>query len=611
MLDPSSWTITTGDIIPSPASLPQLPEMPPEIILPVYIRPVPKQMHGDDVAYLRKKGAFDIPEPILLNELLRLYIQWVHPFLPIIDIPDFLDTTDKNDPGDQVSLMLFQAVICAAATFIEMRHLAGYPYQNRRAARKAFFDKVKVLYDSEYEDDRVTIVQTTLLMSYFYERSNQPKDIWHWSGIAIATALSVGMNGEPHHGSTSLQQRRLWKRIWHSCIMRDRLISAGMRRTMRIREGHCHLPTLRVEDFEACNSISKFHNMIGSVYEYSSTPSILVKLCIALTDLCRVIADSHNVQYSEPTQMVGGSQDATAKLLPRNPPPPPDDFDRCDRDLQKWYEELPVELRHHFGDESEGMECEVDRVVYLHRALLMGIYLATKSTLHRPRCMPGMKSTAETWDDSKEKAHDAAGKICDIYGDLFAKNLMAFVPNTGVAMLLPACIVLLTDIQSAKSPTHGSSKRRLETGANALERLREMYASSDFAVGVLQEAVRKIAPQIASSQPTIRGALETEAKQDPVQDVPVSSPIDEPGVAASMLVFSSTLAPNEKQLLHSWASEPPNVDLNSVMMGATSAHFLDPEDAFDNEPYLDHYDRLITTTPHLDWYELESLINFG
>lgn len=499
--------------------------------------------------------------------------------------------------------------MCAAITFVDMGHLTGHPYQNRRAARKAFFDRVKVLYDTEYEEDRITIVQTTLLMSYFYERSNQPKDVWHWSGIAIATAVSVGLNGEPHHRSTSLKQRRLWKRIWNSCIMRDRLISAGMRRTLRIREDQRHRPMLQVEDFEECNFTFEFESMIGTVFKDSSTTLILVKLCIALVELCQIIADSQNLQYSEPTRVAGGTQEATVKLLPRNPPPPPGEFDRCDRDLQAWYEALPVELRHHFVDEddSRGTDCEVDRVVFLHRAVLTGIYLATKSTLHRPRCMPAMTSTAETRDDSERKVHDAAEKICDIYGDLFVQNLMAFVPNTGVGMLLPACVVLLKDIQSTKSHTRDASKRRFRIGANALERLREIYASSDFAVGVLWEAVRKIAPQMVSPQSTTRETDMRKAAQEGYGEATRSA--NEPRLAASILLFSSTLAPNEKKLLHSWACEPPSDDLRSVMMGTTSAHFLESFD--DTEPYMGPADQLSATTPNLDWYEFEDWISFG
>jgi HSP20 family molecular chaperone IbpA len=45
-------------------------------------------------------------------------------------------------------------------------------------------------------------------------------------------------------------KKKLWKRIWWSCFMRDRLVALGMRRPTRIKAEDYDVPMLREEDFE-------------------------------------------------------------------------------------------------------------------------------------------------------------------------------------------------------------------------------------------------------------------------------------------------------------------------------------------------------------------------
>jgi hypothetical protein len=115
--------------------------------LPPFIKPLPSKIGPDEVAYLEKKGALTLPKPTLRSEMLRAYVEFVHPYMPLLDLHDFLAVIDRPDGSlGRVSLILFQAVMFAGSAFVDMHHLRTAGYVTRKEARKDFFTKTRVSY---------------------------------------------------------------------------------------------------------------------------------------------------------------------------------------------------------------------------------------------------------------------------------------------------------------------------------------------------------------------------------------------------------------------------------------------------------------------------------
>jgi hypothetical protein len=77
--------------------------------------------------------------------MLRAYVEFVHPYMPLLDLHDFLSMVDRRDGSKgQVSLILFQAVMFAGSAFVDMEHLRTAGYHTRKEARKDFFQKTRV-----------------------------------------------------------------------------------------------------------------------------------------------------------------------------------------------------------------------------------------------------------------------------------------------------------------------------------------------------------------------------------------------------------------------------------------------------------------------------------
>ena len=128
--------------------------------LPNYIHGLPPAISADDVEYSQKKGVLDVPEIGLRNQLLRSYVQYVHPYMPSIDLQEFLRPIELDDGSERIRLLLFLAVMFAATAYVEMPLLKMEAYDDRKSARKAFFQKVKVRFH-----ERITVYGRSLASS--------------------------------------------------------------------------------------------------------------------------------------------------------------------------------------------------------------------------------------------------------------------------------------------------------------------------------------------------------------------------------------------------------------------------------------------------------------
>jgi len=112
--------------------------------LPPYLKPLPARIAGDEVIYLSKKGALTIPPTPLRNALLQSFIEYIHPFMPIIDIQDLVESIDRTDGANQISLLVFQAIMFSGVASVDIKRLKAAGYSNRREARREFFQKTRV-----------------------------------------------------------------------------------------------------------------------------------------------------------------------------------------------------------------------------------------------------------------------------------------------------------------------------------------------------------------------------------------------------------------------------------------------------------------------------------
>lgn len=155
------------------------------------------ELDNVEIDILHQRGAFLLPPRALCDELVDAYFQWIAPVVPVINRSKFMRRyrDSKNPP----SLLLLQAILLAGSRVCSNPQLMDANGSTTPAAM-TFYKRAKALYDANYEDDRVTIVQALILLA------------WWWEGPEGMLKVSIISASSHVPGTTN---RAL--RILHSC----------------------------------------------------------------------------------------------------------------------------------------------------------------------------------------------------------------------------------------------------------------------------------------------------------------------------------------------------------------------------------------------------------
>ena len=154
------------------------------------------ELDNIEIEILHQRGAFLLPPRALCDELVDAYFQWVAPVVPVVNRNSFmLRYRDSKNPP---SLLLLQAILLAGSRVCTNTQLMDANGSTTPAA-VTFYRRAKALYDANYEDDRVTIVQALVLMG------------WYWEGPegGLINMPDPSFNLTDHHDRRCHQERLL------------------------------------------------------------------------------------------------------------------------------------------------------------------------------------------------------------------------------------------------------------------------------------------------------------------------------------------------------------------------------------------------------------------
>ena len=113
--------------------------------LPDNVKPLPLKIDPEESEFLYNKDALSLPSAELRNEILRSYTEFVDPFMPVLDLREFLQIVEHEDGScGKMSLQLFHAVMFAGSAFVDLSHLRKAGFSTRRGARKSFQQRARV-----------------------------------------------------------------------------------------------------------------------------------------------------------------------------------------------------------------------------------------------------------------------------------------------------------------------------------------------------------------------------------------------------------------------------------------------------------------------------------
>jgi hypothetical protein len=337
-----------------------------------------------ELEILRSLGALSFPPRGLCDELVHAYFKWVAPIVPVINRDSFLKRyRDQNNPP---SILLLQTILLAGSRVCSTPSLMdsnGSPIP----AATLFYQRAKALYDADYEEDRVTIVQALILMGWHWEDPGKvTKDVFYWNGVATTIAQGCGMHRSTRDSKLSLVDKRLWTRIWWTLVTRDRSVAVAVGRPTHINLAHSDVEMICEDDF---------------IDEDGWSPSpVQVQFFLQYVKLSEIMDLVLFQNYSISPQ----AQQHNAMALAQ-----------CDLLLAEWLQNCPTELR---WDQSR---------YNFWSAYLNCIYHTTSCLLHRAYLPPPSKPPASAYP-SRSPAFQAAHTITSITEILIDHNELKYAP---------------------------------------------------------------------------------------------------------------------------------------------------------------------------------------
>ncbi|ETS76645.1 hypothetical protein PFICI_12032 [Pestalotiopsis fici W106-1] len=220
-----------------------------------------KSTRPEDMSYLQNNGVFDLPPENLRCELLWHYVHYIHPMVPIVDLNNLLLDCAAGGPVKTSPLLLWSMFYVSARTLpLPLVKVAGF--RSNKEMQHSLYKKAKCLYDMDFEKNKITLLQSLILMSNRYADTEDRTGPWHWIGVAISLGHTIGLHRNPCLGNSTGPQQSyfeaqmsLWKRLWWSCFHRETWLALSHGRPMRIHPEDCDMPMPAAEDMWAGTSL--------------------------------------------------------------------------------------------------------------------------------------------------------------------------------------------------------------------------------------------------------------------------------------------------------------------------------------------------------------------
>ncbi|OLL21943.1 Cutinase transcription factor 1 alpha [Neolecta irregularis DAH-3] len=401
------------------------------------------ELDSEDMDILRLRGAFLLPPRELCDELVDCFFQRIHPILPIINRTDFMKRygdLSANPP----SLLLLQSIFLAGSRVSKSAALIDPNTGSTNAASLTFWKRAKALFDADFEEDKVAIVQSLLVLSWWWEGPEDvTKNVYYWIGVAIRIAQGIGMHRSVRCSRMAVKDQQLWRRIWWTCFSRDRMAAVALGRPMMISTEDSDVEMLTEQDF--------VEEQVGPNQSLMYPPIPLhVQFFINHIKLCEIMGLVLSRQYTVASR--------------RSPQKDHTNLMHSDMALAGWVMNLPPELR--YSTSSDPMELNY------WAAILHSIYFTTLCLLHRPHIG---KTGSNSSYPSMSIAHTAAVNLTRLF-DRFERLPVSNANVFSVYSLFSAMIFHVVEIRSASLSVVEAAQNKLDTCMKALKELSKVWS---------------------------------------------------------------------------------------------------------------------------------------
>ncbi|KAK4973179.1 hypothetical protein LTR42_006473 [Elasticomyces elasticus] len=206
----------------------------------------PLHLLPEDVKFLEAKHVFECPSKDVLGAMVDVLLNRFLPLYSILSRQELLEQYQH----DRMPWILIHACCFIATTFgpDSLVHQAGFT--SRKEARYSYYSKAKALFDAGYERNKIVVLQSTIMLTFWGGGPNDYWNTWSWISTAVTIAETLGVHRSTSGTNMAPKDRSLLKRLWWTLVVRDASCSTLVGRPFRINMEHGDAEMLTLQDFE-------------------------------------------------------------------------------------------------------------------------------------------------------------------------------------------------------------------------------------------------------------------------------------------------------------------------------------------------------------------------
>lgn len=381
--------------------------------------------------------ATQLPPKLVVDRLLEAYFTHVNPTFPVVDESIFMDQYRAKDPENPPSLLLLHAILLVGA------HV-NFDEPDRTLMKTIFFRRAKSLFDARFERNRDTTVQAALLLTW---HADGPEDVaanaWFWLGLAVRTAMGLGMHRDAENSTLVPHNKRMWRRVWWLLFQCDVLLSLQYGRPPSIHLEDSDVQKLKPSDFQDCG--------ISSRIEY----------VFQMTELCVVISEALRERF----RLKSTHQSKQAMLQ------------KTDEALANWSLHLPHSL-----------QLCLTPTLDIGAANLQLVYNMALILLHRAQ--PHRLKFSKTYREDSDICITAATTIQSIFQCLCDRSEIKCLWTSSINCLFTALIQLSIEVRFLNPVLAISALRRYDSALLSLRELARYWPNAQSILHFFENSVR-------------------------------------------------------------------------------------------------------------------------
>ncbi|KAI4752471.1 hypothetical protein E4T51_14367 [Aureobasidium sp. EXF-12344] len=199
-----------------------------------------------------------LPRRRIADAIVDCYWKFVHPLFPILHAPTFMTVYEKSwAPQPNIVTQLDQGrrefeealfystlnIIFALGT----RFCDSIPAAEKSSMTREFYCRSRQTFAYDILDcTSLPVLQLVLLHGVYLQSTTEISRCWNMIGVGIRMAQSLGLHSEQlYQRQKTKYAREMGRRLWHSCLVLDRLAAATSGWPIMIQSEHnISLPVL-------------------------------------------------------------------------------------------------------------------------------------------------------------------------------------------------------------------------------------------------------------------------------------------------------------------------------------------------------------------------------